>query len=419
MSRPPPGGKPQAASDAQGAVKPRLDAKPGSQPSSRAGTSALPGTAKPGTAKPGTAEPETPKPARAQTDSSRGQGATRDRANRLDLAPVPAKDRQPGPQQPRPHQPETRPPGTPSRFTGRPGRTDRNRHGPVTAGIAALVLVLIVAAVVTLALSSRNAAEPSSNGHATKHSVLAARAKARSAAASWIVAQVSRRAVVACDPAMCAALAQRDFPARDLKTIGRSAPYPLTAALVVVTPAVSQRFDARVTRSRAPAVLASFGAGSSRVDVRINAPRGAAAYESAVRTDRKLSKSVGTGLITSRQIAATFAARKAMTSGQVDARLLIVITALASENPIRILDFGTSQPGAAPGMPLRLADLAATDAAAHLTEKVYVRALEDLLRAQPARYRPMRLATVTIGGLRALRIEFAAPSPLGVLNPGQ
>ncbi len=166
-------------------------------------------------------------------------------------------------------------------------------------------------------------------------------------------------------------------------------------------------------------MLASFGTGGSRVDIRVNAPQGAAAYDSALRTDRKLSKNVGTGLITSRQIAATAAARKAMTSGHVDARLLIVITALASENPIRILGFGTSQPGAAPGLPLRVADLAATDAAAHLTEKVYVQALEELLRAQPAKYRPMRLAIVTTGGRRVLRIEFAAPTPLGLLNPGQ
>lgn len=328
-----------------------------------------------------------------------------------DQDPDPDQNHDPDPDQARP----------PAPYSGRPARSQRRRHGPVTAGVAALALVLIAAAMLTLVLSSRSShqsARPASATQVPGHLVAVARAKARSAAASWIAAQVRRRATVACDPAMCGALIKRGFPARDLRPVGRTASVPLTAALVVVTPAISRQFGPGVTGRWAPAVLASFGQGSNRVDVRIVAPRGAAAYESALSADRKLSKNVGTGLVTSRQIAASAAARKAMTSGLIDARILIVLTALTSENPIDILDFGASQKGATPGLPLRVADLAATDEAAHLTEKVYVQALEELLRAQPPRYRPVRLAIVSVGGRRALRIEFSAPTPLRLLNQG-
>ena len=136
--------------------------------------------------------------------------------------------------------------------------------------------------------------------------------------------------------------------------------------------------------------------------------------------DAKLRQTVGTGLITSRQITASAAARRMMESGEVDSRLLIVITALAAQRPIDILTFGTAGPGASPGVPLRVAELAETTAGVNLTEPEYVQAMMSLLQAQPARYRPASIGTVrTSTGQKVLRIEFPAPSPLGLLNPTQ
>ena len=71
-------------------------------------------------------------------------------------------------------------------------------------------------------------------------------------------------------------------------------------------------------------------------------------------------------------------------------------------------------------MPVRTAELAETTAGVNLTESEYVQAMEELLKAQPPRYRPVSISTVrTSTGQQVLKIEFPAPSPLGLLNPTQ
>ncbi len=285
------------------------------------------------------------------------------------------------------------------------------------AGIVALALVLVVVGTLALVLSLRSGVEPSGDSQAARNAEAVREAQARSSAADWIVADVSRETKVACDHVMCGALAQRGFPARELLLIKPKAAYPANAAIVVATPAVARQFGPGVELRQAPAVLAGFGGGKARIAVRVVARHGAAAYESAVRSDHSLSRTVGSGLVTSNQITSTLAARKAMTSGKADARLLIVITALAAQHPIDILGFGASSAGATPGLPLRIMDLAVSDQVVQLSQRAYVRSMEDLLKAQPPRYRPLRIAIVPFGTGHALQIQFAAPSPLGLLSP--
>jgi hypothetical protein len=219
---------------------------------------------------------------------------------------------------------------------------------------------------------------------------------------------------------MCDALAQHGFPASRLRTVAAKATRLPKSQIVVATPTLEQQFGQRLDAKLAPVVLAGFGQASELTSVRVIAPHGATAYLNALRVDRKLRQTVGTGLITSRQITATAAARKMMESGAVDSRLLIVITALAAQRPIDILSFGPASAGASPGVPVSVAELAETAAGVNLTESEYVQAMVTLLRAQPPRYRPVSISTVrTSGGQKALRIEFPAPSPLGLLNPTQ
>lgn len=88
-------------------------------------------------------------------------------------------------------------------------------------------------------------------------------------------------------------------------------------------------------------------------------------------------------------------------------------------NPVSIVAFGDSGPGASAGMPLRSADLAQTDRAAATAAPAYVRALRALLRARNPPYRPAQIQTLRLpGGLPVLRIEFTAPNPLELLVPG-
>lgn len=293
------------------------------------------------------------------------------------------------------------------------------RRRQATVGGVVIAAVLIAGGATAFALSVRSNAVPSSASKTAAGQGSARLARDIASAATWVAAQVSRTDVVSCDPAMCLALEQHGFPARQLLRLGPHAPYPLKSAVVVVTPILLRQFGTSLAANWAPAVLAGFGRGADYVTIRLMAPHGALAYESALRADRKQRSAVGAGLLTSRQITTTRAAADSMTAGNVDARLLIVITALASQHPIEILAFGGTWPGTTAGIPLRTADFAENVPAAGLSDREYAQLMIDELRAQPAALRPISVTTVRFAGQQALRIEFPAPSPLGLVSPGR
>ena len=136
-----------------------------------------------------------------------------------------------------------------------------------------------------------------------------AAAAVRQQAAAWVTAQVSHSAMVSCDPGMCAALEARGFPSGDLLTLGSAASDPLGSAVIVATAAVRSEFGGRLTSVYAPTVIASFGSGSARVDVRVYAPGGAAAYLAALRADQAVRLRLGSVLLRSSRVSVTPAAR--------------------------------------------------------------------------------------------------------------
>jgi hypothetical protein len=291
-------------------------------------------------------------------------------------------------------------------------RTTRWR---VAAAILA-ALVLFAAGGLTVALvhslDSRNAGSPGAPGTAGLGAVSAA-AAARQQAAVWVAAQVSHSAVVSCDPAMCAALQAKGFPAGDLMALGPAAADPLGSAVIVSTETVRSEFGSRLTSVYAPTAIASFGSGAAQVDVRVYAAGGAAAYLGALRADEQARRSAGSQLLRNPRISAAPAARRELADGQVDSRLLITIATLAGQGPVSIAAFGDSGPRASPGTPLRLAELASPPGA----KSGYLQSLLALLRAQQQPYRADSLTLTRLGnGQQGVRIEFAAPSPLGLLN---
>ena len=100
-----------------------------------------------------------------------------------------------------------------------------------------------------------------------------------------MTAQVSRSSVVACDPVMCSALQAQGLPAASLIELSPTADGPLGSAVVVATAAVRSQFGARLTTVYAPTVLAAFGTGTARIEVRVTAPDGAPAYLSSLSSD--------------------------------------------------------------------------------------------------------------------------------------
>ena len=95
---------------------------------------------------------------------------------------------------------------------------------------------------------------------------------------------------------------------------------------------------------------------------------------------------------------------------------------MAATHPMFVVDFGSPAPGADPDMPLRQADLAedahAHHHAGHVVSAGYVHSMVSYLREQHGLFRPARVQTVHLAdGATVLRIEFTAPTPLGLLGP--
>jgi len=244
-------------------------------------------------------------------------------------------------------------------------------------------------------------------------------AATRNEAAAWVATEVSATAVVSCDPVMCGALRAYGVPGSKLLALGPGATDPLRSQVIVATEAVRTEFGSRLSSVYAPGAIASFGTGSRRIEVRVVAPRGAAAYRSALRADIAARRTAGTALLSSTQVTASAPARRQLLAGQVDARLLIVITTMASQNPIFVEAFGDAGPGASAGSPLRSADLAGTASPQGSDRSAVLRQMIDFLSAQQPPYRPARAVIARLpSGQAVVSVEFAAPSPLGLIAPG-
>jgi hypothetical protein len=299
---------------------------------------------------------------------------------------------------------------------GRKGTVRRR----VTLALAAVVVValgagLTVAATGTTATSPAVSAPRGAQPGPGTAGALGASAAVRDETAHWIAQQIASSAVVACDPAMCAALQADKLPATRLLVLGTAAADPLGSDVVVATAAVRNQFGARLASVYAPSVIASFGSGTGRIDVRAIAPDGAAAYQSALAADRRSRISAGTQLLRNPRISAAAAARTALRAGDVDPRLLLLLAALAVQQPVRIGAFGDPSPGSSPAVPLRSVQLAPQVSAAGGTAQVKasVRSMLAFIDAQQQPYLPL---LVSVSGTSVLAVEYAAPSPLGLLG---
>src|SRR5208282_4427340 len=115
----------------------------------------------------------------------------------------------------------------------------------------------------------------------------------------------------------------------------------------------------RLASDYAPAVIASFGSGKARIDVRVIAPDGASAYLQQLRADQQERKTNGAAMLTTGSVTTSIPAREQLTTGQVDSRLMLLLSFLTTSTSSRIdvLAFGDSGPRATAGMPLRSATL--------------------------------------------------------------
>jgi hypothetical protein len=224
----------------------------------------------------------------------------------------------------------------------------------------------------------------------------------RAQAAAWIAGQLGSNIIVSCDPQMCAQVRKTGLPAARLMILPPTATGPLGSGVVVATPAVRDQFGARLATVDAPLVIASFGSGADRVDVRAVAPDGAAAFAASLAAGHTRLISAGEQLLRNKNIQASPAARATLLAGQVDPRLLVTLSALAYDMPLRLVTFDDSSPGASLAVPLRGAEFGAVSPAG-------LSAALAFLRAQQSPYRPAGAAiTRGAGGQSLVSVRFDA-----------
>jgi tetratricopeptide (TPR) repeat protein len=313
---------------------------------------------------------------------------------------------------------------------GQPGQNGRGRlRGSRPRELLCRTGTALAAASALMVLSAAGLSGfLSHGGHATPVVPAAARSATTTAvrrqAAAWIARQVSRSAIVSCDPAMCAALRTQAFPAGNLLTLQPSAEDPLGSDVVVATAAIRSQFGSRLAGVYAPEVAAAFGAGNAGIQIRVIAPDGAAAYRSSLRADLLARQAAGAQLLRNQDIRVTAAVRKQLTAGQVDSRLLTTLAALAAQHPLRIVAFADSGPGASSGMPLRMAEISAPGGRAATAppgpgHARFLRSVLAFLRAQHPPYLAASTRAIRTGdGQDVVQVEFASPSPLNLLTAG-
>ena len=206
------------------------------------------------------------------------------------------------------------------------------------------------------------------------------------------------------------------MPAGSLVALGPGSGDPLDSNIVLATAAVRSQFGVRLATVYAPVVDAVFGTGGARIQVRVVAPDGSAAYLSALRSDRLARRRDGAQLLRNRQINVAGRARQQLADGLVDSRLLITLAVLARLHPLRIISFSASGPGASGEVPLPAALITGSG---HDLSTGYLKSLVTFLHAQRPPFLAASVRTELLAdGRTALGIDFAEPGPLGLLSGG-
>jgi hypothetical protein len=290
-------------------------------------------------------------------------------------------------------------------------RPEARTHGRRRTSYGLILIAVLVCGSLALVLARHAITAATGEGDRTTEVAI------RDRAVAWVADQVSRSALVSCDRVMCKALAAHAFPAASLLELEPGAADPLRSSIIVSTAAVRSMIGRRVVANDAPGVIASFGSGNRQIAIRVVAPHGAAAYLSALSTDILARKASGTDFLDNQRITASATARSQLARGQVDSRLLTVIAGLAAQRPVSIVAFGDLAPGASPGIPLRSADLAGSGGAAGPHSAAQTQWMVAFLSAARPPYLAAHIHKVRLAsGRTVVRIEFAAPSMLGLLS---
>jgi hypothetical protein len=296
---------------------------------------------------------------------------------------------------------------------GRGPTTGRRRGVLVLSAVAAMAL----GALVTLAFTHQgqqagntasSQSQPASAAQDTPAALQTAEAN-RNQAAAWIAQQILPSVLIGCDPLMCQALEAASVSASRLSVVQPSAPDPLGVEVIVATPVLRSQFGPRLATVYAPLVLASFGDGAQRIDIRYLAPGGTTAFEASLASARHSRIEAGQQLLSNKNVQASAQARGALLAGNVDPRLLITLGLLVHEMPVRLVLFDDPSPGASSAVPLRGAEIGASASAGLSAMLAFL--------AQQTTYQPSQYHEARIASGQVVTVQYDAPGPLGLNGP--
>lgn len=166
-------------------------------------------------------------------------------------------------------------------------------------------------------------------------------------------------------------------------------------------------------RSRPAAVFTTDGGWTQIRQVLPGAPAKVAAD---LEADRAALVATGKSLIASGRVELSDVATTQLQNGEVDARVLIGIIAVALEHKISIASF-PAQPGEVDaGILRRSVAISEIGGKAVKTGSDRVNAIKDTLARQAGIYRPAGAEVHPVDGANALEVRYDAPSPFGVLT---
>jgi hypothetical protein len=294
---------------------------------------------------------------------------------------------------------------------GRRPATRRQRAILALGAVAAMAL----GALVTLAFTHQgeqarktSSVPPTVAAPSTPNALQVAAAN-RSQAAAWIAQQVLPSVLIGCDPLMCQALEAANVSASRLSVVQPSAPDPLGVEVIVATPALRSQFGSRLATVYAPLLLASFGSGAQRIDIRYLVPGGTAAFEASLASAKRGRIEAGEQLLSNKNVQASAQARSALLAGNVDPRLLITLGLLVHEMPVKLVLFDDPSPGASSDVPLRSAEIGATASAGLSAMLAFL--------AQQTTYQPSQYREAKIASGQVVTMQYDAPGPLGLNGP--
>lgn len=279
--------------------------------------------------------------------------------------------------------------------------------------VLSAIAAIAVGALVTLAFSQTSqkpAAQPSDAAHSTTPGALQIAAATRTQAAGWIKEQVLPGTDIECDALMCSALQAAGVSPDNLVMVQPTTPDPLGSSVVVATPAVRNQFGPRLAAVYAPWLIASFGTGAERIDIRYVAPGGTAAFEASLASARSARITAGEQLLANKHLQVSAAALRALMAGNVDWRLLVTLSLLAHEMPLHLVTFDDSSPGASSAVPLRGAEIGASTSSGLSAMLAFL--------TQQTTYAPQEFHRARIaGGKSVVTVQYDAPGWLGPNGP--